>query len=127
MQINNKMKPKILVVITNYGNSQLNCLKRILQEYNKFKKYKLKVILANTEFIKDLNYLNLEIQQELFDPSVKLWLTHKHKKFMYENKYNYDIFIYSENDMLITEKHLDLFLKHSKNLEGTNYIQGFLR
>lgn len=121
------MKQKVLVIITNYGNSQFNCLKRILQEYNKFKKYKLKVILANTEYIKDLNYPNLEIQQELFDPSVKLWLTHKHKKIMYENKDNYDIFIYSENDMLITEKHLDLFLKHSKNLEGTNYIPGFLR
>lgn len=118
---------RILVVITNYGNNQLECLKKILREYNNFKKYSVKVILVNTEYIKDLNYPNLDIEQKLFDESLKLWLTHKHKKIMYDNRNNYDIFIYSENDMLITEKHLDLFLKHSKNLKNTNYIPGFLR
>ncbi len=121
------MKQKVLVVITNYGTSQLQYLKRLLEEYNKFKKYQIKVILVNTEYIKNLNYLNLDIKQELFDKSVKLWLTHKHKKFMYENRDKFDIFIYSENDMLITEHHLDLFLKHSENLKETNYVPGFLR
>lgn len=120
-------KSKVLVVIANYGNKQIQYLKRVLQEYNRFKKYKINVILLNTEYVKDLKYSRLGIRQEIFDKSLGYWLAHKHKKFIFENKDKFDIFIYSENDILITEKNLDVFVTHSKNLENTNYVPGFLR
>ncbi|MFW9882517.1 MAG: hypothetical protein ACFFG0_56365 [Candidatus Thorarchaeota archaeon] len=121
------MKKKILVVISNYGTKQLPYLKGVLQEYNNFKKYKIKIILLTTEYIKNLNYPNLAIKQEIFDKSLGLWLTHKHKKYIFENKNYFDIFIYSENDIPINEDNLDIFRKHSENLKNTNLILGFLR
>jgi len=120
-------KKQVILVIANYGNKQIPYLKTILQEYNNFKKYKIKVILLNTELIKNLNYSNLNIKQEIYDLSLGYWLAHKHRKFISENKDNFDIFIYSENDFLITEANLDTFVKHSKNLKNTKYVPGFLR
>ena len=120
-------KHSMLVVIANYGSKQINYLKRILKEYSNFRKYKVNVILISTEHIKDLKYKNLEIKQEIFDASLGYWLAHKHKKLIAENKDKFDIFIYSENDMLITEKNIDMFAKHSKALSETNLVPGFLR
>lgn len=120
-------KHKMLVVIANYGSKQMKYLKRIMQEYNNFRKYKVKVILISTEHIKGLKYKNLEIKQEIFDASLGYWLAHRHKKFIAENKDKFDIFIYSENDILITEENIDVLAKHSKNLSKTNLVPGFLR
>lgn len=120
-------KLKVLAVIVNYGNKQLEYLKRILKEYGNFRKYEVKAILISTERINGLNYKNLEIKQEIFDASLGYWLAHRHKKFIAENKDNFGIFIYSENDMLITEGNIDAFMKHSKNLSKTSLVPGFLR
>lgn len=120
-------KHTMLVVIANYGSKQIKYLKRIMQEYNNFRKYKIKVILISTEHINGLEHKNLEIKQEIFDASLGYWLAHRHKKFIAENKDKFDIFVYSENDMLITEENIDVFAKHSKNLFKTNLVPGFLR
>ena len=120
-------KHTMLVIIANYGSKQVKYLKRIIQEYNNFRKYKVKVILISTEHIKGLKYKNLDIKQEIFDASLGYWLAHRHKKFIAENKDEFDIFVYSENDMLITEENIDVFAKHSKNLSKTNLVPGFLR
>jgi len=40
-------KFRVLAVIVNYGNKQLEYLKRIIQEYDNFRKYKVKVILIS--------------------------------------------------------------------------------
>ena len=120
-------KFRVLAVIVNYGNKQLEYLKRIIQEYDNFRKYKVKVILISTEHINGLKYKNLEIKQEIFDASLGYWLAHKHKKFIAENKDKFDIFVYSENDMLITEENIDVFAKHSKNLSKINLVPAFLR
>ena len=120
-------KYKMLVVISNYGSRQVKYLKRIIREYNNFNKYKVKVILVSTGHINGLKYKNLEIKQEIFDASLGYWLAHRHKKFIEENKDKFDIFIYSENDTPITEKNIDVFVEHSKNLSKTNLVPGFLR
>ncbi len=120
-------KHRMLVVIVNYGSRQVNYLRRIIQEYSNFNKYEVKVILISTERVNGLKYKNLEIKQEIFDASLGYWLAHKHRKFIADNKDRFDIFIYSENDMLITGKNIDVFVKHSKNLAKTNLVPGFIR
>jgi hypothetical protein len=121
-----KEKHSVLICIANYGSEQIPYLKKLLKEYNSFKKYKIKAIILATEHV-NLNFSNLETEQLVFDKSLGFWLTHKHRKFIFENKGMFDVFIYSENDVLITERNLDTFLKHSENLKNTNYVPGFLR
>ena len=53
-------------------------------------------------------------------------LPFSHKKVFAERLQKYDIFVYSEDDILITEKHINAFLKVSAALHDDE-IPGFIR
>lgn len=60
-------------------------------------------------------------------PSKDPWtLPFGHKKLFAENVDKYDVFIYSEDDVLIREKNIRAFLRASESV-GNNFLPGFIR
>jgi len=117
---------KILVCIPDYGEGQKNHLKRILHEYDSMI-FDITVAVFLTDDMDFSQFNNIHIQKFFFDREIKLMLAHQHKKFMAENIDNYDLFVYSENDMLITESNIDIFIKLSEKMRGTKFVPGFIR
>lgn len=116
----NKKNFKILVVIVNFGNSQLKYLEKIIKEY-KLMNFNVKIIIHSSI---PLPYEDIEIKIFKLKNSKELPMTTR--QTIYENKEKYDLFIFTENDILITEKNIDAFLKATKILPK-KYIAGFFR
>jgi len=118
---------KILVCISSYGLKQQNHLYTLLEEYNKMS-FNIDVIVYTTldNNIKD-KYNNLKITEIINSDSIGENNAYLHRKDVISNKDNYDLFIYTENDHLITQANIDTYLKVSENLDNTNYITGFIQ
>ena len=111
---------KVLVVIVNFGRSQLKYLDIMIQ---KFKSMTFDVDIVVHSNI-SLPYEGIEIIIEKLDDYQKLPFTTR--KTIYERQNDYDLFIYSENDHLITQKNIESFLEVTKILPD-NYIAGFIQ
>ena len=118
---------KILVCIAHYGTSNREHLHRVLSEFDSYKKYEVTVTLFVTDPVDTAPYKNIKVMQNLFDRSIGTMLTREHKKVMAGLVNDYDLFIYDEDDILITEKNIDTFLYIQKAFNDTNYVCGFLR
>lgn len=114
---------KILVAIASWGTKNDQYLARLIQEYASMSFDVDVVVLSNVPkpvgpgaevFLVDLRGK---------DP----WsLPFAHKKIFAEHLNDYDLFIYSEDDTLITESNIRAYLKACAVLEG-NEIPGFFR
>lgn len=116
------LKNKILAVIVNYGDEQIEYLNRMIFEFKNFVKYDVTVIVnsnihIDNELIDKLNVLELEDYQ-------LLPLTCK--KEIWENRNLFDYFIFSENDHLFLEKHIDKFIEYTQILPK-NRIAGLIQ
>lgn len=113
---------RILVAIACYGTKNLNYLERLLSEYRRMPFQVDFVVLSNEP--KDLGP-DIEVLVGL--PARNPWsLPFAHKPLFAERVKNYDLFIYSEDDTLITEKNIQAFLDATRILPRTE-IAGFLR
>jgi SAM-dependent methyltransferase len=113
---------KVLAVISNYGTSNSHFLQKVLRELRSMPHEVDIVILSESP--KDFGP---EIQVRVGLPSNDPWtLPFAHKQVFAENVDNYDLFIYDEDDILITERHLDAFLDATKVLREDE-IAGFMR
>jgi 2-polyprenyl-3-methyl-5-hydroxy-6-metoxy-1,4-benzoquinol methylase len=114
-------RPRVLVAIANYGTSNDPYLARLVQEY-KAMPFDLHIVILS----------NLKKQREGTEnlvglPTKNPWsLPFAHKKVFAERIHQYDLFVYSEDDILITEHNLRAFLEVSSILEG-HEIAGFFR
>ena len=120
---------KILVCISNYGNHQLEYLREVIQEYNRMASDGLSVdIIIDTTVPIDFGQVSnrLNIAQQMHDPTIGKGLVFAHRPHVIERYDSYDLFIYTENDILITLKNIKAFLNISHQIPG-NYITGFLR
>ena len=112
----------ILAVIVNYGTDQLNYLEQVVSELKSFKKYNVTVIVnSNVKLdIAGIDYVNevrLNDYQNL--PSTC-------KQVIYNYRNDFDVFIYTENDHLWKEHHIDNHLKYTKILPE-NRIPGLIQ
>lgn len=117
-----KDKPKILAVLVNYGDEQLNYLEQVIHELKSFSKYNVEVIVQsniplNISGIDKTNEIELENYQ---------FLPLTCRKIIWDNKNNFDIFVYGENDHLFLENHIDNHLKYSEILPK-NRISGLIQ
>ena len=113
---------KILTTISNYGTGNRKYLDALLSEYRSMSFDVHVAALSNIE--KDLGP-DVEVVAGL--PSKDPWsLPFAHKKLLAERIDDYDLFIYSEDDTLITEKNIRAFLDVTPTLPE-NEIAGFLR
>jgi 2-polyprenyl-3-methyl-5-hydroxy-6-metoxy-1,4-benzoquinol methylase len=114
---------KILVAIASYGVSNNRYLRQLLAEYRSMPFQVDIVVLSNI----DKADLGPDIECKVGLPNKDPWsLPFAHKPLFAERSSQYDLFIYSEDDILITESHIRAFLRANQILPHTE-IPGFLR
>ena len=138
-------KKNLLVVIVNYGYDQLSYLNDMIIALRKFKKYNVKIVVnSNIPLdIDGIDKLNLFEELESFgfeDLLFKLKISKKWSGRLYDFNFlpmtcrktiidemdNHDYFIYSENDHLWLEHHVDKFIEYEKILPE-NRIAGLIQ
>jgi len=113
---------KVLAVLVNYGEEQLQYLEQVVSELKSFKKYDVTVIVnSNIKLdIPGIDYVN-EIQLNDYQ---LLPLTCKQVLWHYRN--DFDIFLFGENDHLFKEHHIDKYLEYTSILPE-NRIAGLIQ
>jgi 2-polyprenyl-3-methyl-5-hydroxy-6-metoxy-1,4-benzoquinol methylase len=113
---------KILVAIANYGVKNDAYLSRVLCEYRRLPYQTDIVVLSNVP--KDLGS---DVQVVVGLPSKNPHsLPFAHKRILAERKDEYDLFIYSEDDILITQRNIQAFLRVTDILPPQE-VAGFFR
>lgn len=115
----------ILVSIVNYGNEQLKYLQKVIDSINSFKKYNTTIIVTTNvtldpiiKGIDKINYVdNLSNWQLL--PLVSRRMISSHVN-------DFDYYIYTENDHLWLERHVDNYIKY-EGILPENYISGLIQ
>ena len=113
---------RILVALTSYGTSNDAYLVRLIEEYRSMSFDIDIVVLSN---IRKQPSSDVGVLVGL--PENNPWsLPFPHKKLFADRIENYDLFIYSEDDVLITERNLRAFLEVAAVLRDDE-IAGFIR
>lgn len=98
---------KILLNIGDYGTTNDVHLSKLLKEIEVMRQvYEVDVFIDNTT----QKVYSINVEQSTH-PNAKYELTWKCRPRLLENISNYDLFIYIENDMLLTADHLKTFLR----------------
>jgi 2-polyprenyl-3-methyl-5-hydroxy-6-metoxy-1,4-benzoquinol methylase len=119
---NQKIGPRILVALASYGTSNDRYLLQVIEEYRAMAFDVDIVVLSNIEKRFDQG---IEVLVGLPNPNP--WsLPFAHKKLFAERLNRYDLFIYSEDDILITETNLRAFLDVTATLREDE-VAGFFR
>lgn len=111
------------MAIANHGTKNGKFLERLIAEYRGMSKYLADiVVLSNIE-----KNCGPDVEVLVGVPHKNPWsLPFAHKKVFAERAREYDLFIYSEDDTLITERNIDAFLR-TTNLLPRDHIAGFIR
>ncbi len=113
---------KILAAIANYGTKNAKYLEKLLAEYKAMPYDVDIVILSNTP-----KNFGPEVKVLVGLPTKDPWsLPFGHKKIFADRVNDYDLFIYSEDDVLITKRNIESFLEVTKILPAEK-IAGFIR
>jgi 2-polyprenyl-3-methyl-5-hydroxy-6-metoxy-1,4-benzoquinol methylase len=112
---------RLLVCIASHGTSNDQYLHQLLRTYRALPYSTDIVVLSNIPRIID----NVQVIAGL--PTSDPWsLPFGHKQLFADRVNDYDLFIYSENDTLITQRNIEAFLRVTRLLPD-NEIAGFLR
>jgi 2-polyprenyl-3-methyl-5-hydroxy-6-metoxy-1,4-benzoquinol methylase len=112
----------ILVALASYGTSNDRYLERLIREYQSMPFSIDIVVLSNIE---KKSAAGVECRVGL--PTSNPWsLPFAHKKLFADHASKYDLFIYSEDDILVTEENIRAFLDVTTALQHDE-IAGFLR
>ena len=113
---------RLLVVIASFGEKNLDYLKSVIRTYQGMSLDVGIIVVSNAP--KDLGP---DVRVIVGLPTKNPWsLPFAHKPIFAEQADAYDLFIYSEDDMAVTEKNIQAFLRITPHLEP-NEIAGFLR
>lgn len=118
-----KARLRILVAIASYGTSNDNYLLQLINEYRSMPFDIDIVILSN---LNKQPVQDIEVLVGLPDKRNPWSLPFSHKRLFCERLEKYDLFIYSEDDILITYNNLRAFLEVTEALREDE-IAGFLR
>jgi 2-polyprenyl-3-methyl-5-hydroxy-6-metoxy-1,4-benzoquinol methylase len=112
----------ILVAIANYGSGNREHLERLLAEYRSVPWRVSIVVLSNIP-----KSLGDDVEVAVGLPTKDPWsLPFAHRKLFEERADRYDLFIYSEDDTLVTARNIRAFLEVSAELPA-NVLAGFMR
>jgi len=113
---------KVLVAIANFGLKNMKHLDRLIMEYRSMPYDVDIVVLSNIP--KDFG-VGIEVVVGL--PTKNPWsLPFGHKTLFADRVDEYDLFIYSEDDTLLTEMNINAYLEVTESLPG-NIIAGLMR
>lgn len=114
---------KILAVLVNYGAEQLNYLQQVVTELKSFKKYNVTVIVHSNIPLDGIKGIDQTIVVKL--PNYQL-LPMTCRQTINHHSNNFDLFIFSENDHLWKEHHVDRYLEYVSILPK-NRIAGLIQ
>ena len=103
---------KILAVLVNYGDEQLQYLQQVVSELKSFKKYKVSIIV-NSNIPLDIKGIDM-VNVIKLDNYQLLPITCR--QVIGDHKNDFDVFLFGENDHLFKEYHID------KHLEYTSFL-----
>jgi hypothetical protein len=112
---------KLLVALTSYGTLNDRHLARLIQEYRSMSFDVDILVLSNIH--KNPGPGIEAVGRPYGNPRTLAFL---HKQTFADRLEAYDLFLYSEDDILVTEKNIHAFLRVSQSL-GDGEIAGFLR
>jgi 2-polyprenyl-3-methyl-5-hydroxy-6-metoxy-1,4-benzoquinol methylase len=113
---------KVLVVIASYGTANDKYLARLIEEYRSMD-FALDIIVVSNKN----KSLAPGVEVIVGLPDKDPWsLPFAHKPIFARKSNNYDLFIYTEDDILITEKNIRAFID-TTTVQPENEIAGFLR
>jgi SAM-dependent methyltransferase len=113
---------RLLVCIASYGTANDVYLSRLLREYRSLPYSTSIVVLSNIP--KDLG-ADVEVIAGL--PTKDPWsLPFGHKELFAKRRNDYDLFLYSEDDILITQRNIEAFRSQTTALQEDE-IAGFVR
>jgi 2-polyprenyl-3-methyl-5-hydroxy-6-metoxy-1,4-benzoquinol methylase len=113
---------KILVTIASFGTKNDRYLDQVIGEYRSMSHQVEIVVFSNLQKHLGQDVTSLVVDLRGRDPHT---LPFAHKKIMANRVADFDLFIYTEDDTVISERNLDAFLKVSSALPA-NEIPGFL-
>jgi 2-polyprenyl-3-methyl-5-hydroxy-6-metoxy-1,4-benzoquinol methylase len=115
-------RTRVLVAIASYGRGNDGYLGQLLAEYRAMPFDVDIVVLSNID-----KNLGPGVEMRVGLPSKNPWsLPFAHKTLFAERADKYDVFVYSEDDILITEAHLRAFLEVTAEL-ADDELAGYLR
>ena len=115
-------RPRLLVAIASHGEKNNAFLQRIIQNYQSLPMDVDIVVVSESP-----KTLDPRVRVVVGLPSPNPWsLPFAHKPVFAENVDRYDLFVYSEDDMEVTERHLQAFLEVTPAL-APDEIAGYLR
>jgi SAM-dependent methyltransferase len=115
-------KARVLIVIASYGTANDRYLARVISEY-KLMPFRIKIIVLTNSYKK----VDPEIELKIGLPSKDPWsLPFGHQRIFAEHINEYDLFVYSEDDILIRERNIRAIVDITACLEPSE-IAGFLR
>jgi len=121
---------KLLTLIPNFDSHQIIYLKKVLEEYTKFKSIEIKVIIFTTEYF-NIENLNLDIEIIKYDRSIGTNLSLQPRLYAFDNLDKYDLYMHQENDTLITEDNILCFIEGQSRINQEyselTHVHGFLR
>lgn len=116
-----------------YRFERIKFLKKVIEETDKYP-YKTDIFIHTNDFKFDLKILNCiynngSINFIYHDLSGKdpFLLSHKCRDLLKEQKDNYDIFMYSEDDILVTKENIEYWFKYYFDISEKQSNLGFLR
>ncbi len=113
---------KILVTIANYGTKNDSYLRRLIEEYRALP-YEVDIVVLVSVAKEVEGATQVVLHSPVGDP----WtFPFAHKSIFASRIDQYDLFIYSEDDTLITQRSIEAFLRTTEVLEDDE-IAGFLR
>jgi len=119
---------KLLSLIPNYGTHQNHFLEKILEEYSKFTKIEVDVVLFTTEDFIYNGPVNVDIIK--YNDNIGTALSIEPRNYAFNNVNKYDLYMHQENDTLITEDNVLAFIEGQNKLNSETpdvYIHGFVR
>lgn len=117
---------KVLICISSYGDKNDKYLKQVVDNFRSYNnnKYDITIIVDSTVGTAPLG---LDIDEwRVYPPDVGEALAWKHRDAHLDAIDDFDLFVYSENDMLIPERAFDKWVEFDKE-NGPHYSLGFHR
>lgn len=113
----------LLVVLVNYGTEQLNYLQQVVNEVKSFKKYEVTVVVHSNIPLDTIEGIDKTVVIKLDDYQL---LPMTCRQMIDQQADNFDYFIWSENDHLWKEHHIDRYIEYLKILPE-NRIAGLIQ
>ena len=113
---------RLLVVIASYGEKNLGLLHEVIRRYREMPYQIDIVVISNAP-----KNLGPDVEVVVGLPTSHPWsLPFAHKAVFAQRARDYDLFLYSEDDMGVTEAHIGAFLRATPQL-AEDEIAGFMR